>query len=63
MKEMLKKLYLIDFNELSLRSDYPIIGNLKEILYMDKRFLKIMEKATCKMGNTTRYLCLYKMKK
>ena len=41
----------IDFNEPSLQNDHPIIEKLQGILYEDKRFLKIMEKETCKMGN------------
>ena len=51
VKEMLKKMYMIDFNEPSLRSDHPITGKLEGISYEDKRFLRIMEKETCKMGN------------
>ena len=46
VKEILKKMYMIDFNEPSLRSDHPIIGKLEGISYKDKRFLKIMEKET-----------------
>ena len=42
---------MIDFNKPSLRNDHPIIGKLEGISYEDKRFLKIMEKETCKMGN------------
>ena len=51
VKEMLKKMYMIDFNEPSLRSDHPIIGKLEGISYEDRRFLRIIEKETCKMGN------------
>ena len=46
VKEILKKMYMIDFNEPSLRNDHPIIGKLEGISYKDKRFLKIMEKET-----------------
>ena len=42
---------MIDFNKPSLRNDHPIIEKLEGIPYEDKRFLKIMEKETCKMGN------------
>ena len=42
---------MIDFNKPSLRNDHPIIGKLEGIPYEDKRFLKIMEKEICKMGN------------
>ena len=48
---MLKKMYMIDLNQPSLRSYHPIIGKLERISYEDKRFLRIMEKETCKMGN------------
>ena len=48
---MLKKMYMIDFNEPSLRSDHPINGKLEGISCEDKRFLRIMEKEACKMGN------------
>ena len=51
VKEILKQMYMIDFNEPSLRNDHPIIEKLEGISYEDKRFLKIMEKETCKMGN------------
>ena len=51
VKEMLKKMYMIDFNEPSLRSDHPIIGKLEGISYKDKRLFRIMEKETCKTRN------------
>ena len=51
VKEMLKKMYLIDFNEPSLKNDHPITGKLERISYEEKCFLRIMEKETCKIGN------------
>ena len=48
---MLKKMYMIDFHEPSLRNGHPIIEKIEGISYEDKIFLKIMEKETCKMGN------------
>ena len=51
VKEIPKKIYMMDFNEPSFRSYHPIIGKLEEISYKDIRFLKTMEKETCKMGS------------
>ena len=48
---MLKKMYMIDFNQPSLRNDYLIIRKLEGISCKDKRFLRIMEKETSKIGN------------
>ena len=61
MKKMLKKIYMIDFNEPSVRRDHPIIVKHGGISCKSKIFFEIMEKKTCKI--TTGYLCLYEMKK
>ena len=42
VKEMLKKMYMTDFNEPCLKDADPVTKGLKEISYKDKRFLKIM---------------------
>ena len=47
---MLKKMYMTDFNEPCLKDADPVTKGLKEILYKDKRFLKIMQKETSKVG-------------
>ena len=36
VREILKKMYMIDFNEPSLRNDVPIIGKFEGISYKDK---------------------------
>ena len=43
VKEMLKKMHMTGFNELCLKDADPVTKGPKEI-YVDKRFLKIMEK-------------------
>ena len=49
-KEMLKKMYMTDFNEPCLKDADPVTKGLKEISYEDKRFLKIMQKEILKVG-------------
>ena len=44
VKEMLKKMHMTGFNELCLKDADPVTKGPKEISYVDKRFLKIMEK-------------------
>ena len=51
LKKMLKKMYMIDFNEPSVRRDHPIIVKLGGISCKNKIFFEIMEKKTCKIGN------------
>ena len=48
---MLKKIYMIDFNEPSVRRDHPIIVKHGGISCKSKIFFEIMEKKTCKIGN------------
>ena len=50
VKEMLKKMYMIDFNEPCLKDADPVTKRLKEISYEDKRFLKIMQSEILKVG-------------
>ena len=49
-KEMLKKMYMTEFNEPCLKDADPVTKGLKEISYDDKRFLKIMQKEISKVG-------------
>ena len=49
VKEMLKKMYMTDFNEPCLKDADPVTKGLKEISYEDKRFLKIMQKEISKV--------------
>ena len=49
-KEMLKEMYMNDFNEPCLKSADPVTKGFKEISYVDKRFLKIMQKEISKAG-------------
>ena len=51
VKEMLKKIYMTDFNEPCLKDANPVTKGLKEISNEDKRFLKIMQKEISKVGN------------
>ena len=50
VKEMLKKMYMTDFNEPCLKDADPVTKGLKEISYEDKRFLKIMQREISKVG-------------
>ena len=50
VKEMLKKMYMTDFNEPCLKDADPVTKRLKEISYEDKRFLKIMQNEILKVG-------------
>ena len=50
VKEMLKKMYMTDFNEPCLKDADPVTKGLKEISYEDKRFLKIKQKGILKVG-------------
>ena len=43
VKEMLKKIYMTDFNELCLKYADSVTKGFKETSYKDKRFLKIMQ--------------------
>ena len=47
---MLKKMYMIDFNEPCLKDADPATKRLKEISYEHKRFLKILQKEILKVG-------------
>ena len=49
VKEMLKKIYMADFNEPCLKDADPVTKGLKGI-YEDKCFLKIMQKEISKVG-------------
>ena len=49
-KEMIKKMYMTDFNEPSLKDVDPVTRKYKEITYEDARFLKIMQKEISKVG-------------
>ena len=53
VKEMLKKMYMTDFNEPCLKDANPATKGLKEISYEDKRFLKTMQKEIQKVGTPT----------
>ena len=44
IKEMLRKIYMSDFQDTSSQIDDSIIGKMSEILIEDRRFLKILEK-------------------
>ena len=44
VKEMLKKMYMTNFNEPCLKDADLVTKGLKEISYKEKRFLKIMQK-------------------
>ena len=50
VKEMLKKMYMTDFNEPCLKHTDLVAKGLKEISYEDKRFLKIKQKGILKVG-------------
>ena len=50
VKEMLKKMYMTDFNEPCLKDADPVTKGLKEISYEDKRFLKIKQNEISKVG-------------
>ena len=50
VKEILKKMYMTDFSEPTLRHADPITKRPKEISYDDKRLLKIMQKEILKIG-------------
>ena len=50
VKEMLKKMYMTDFNEPCLNDADQVPKGLKEISYEDKMFLKIMQKEISKVG-------------
>ena len=47
---MLKKMYMIDFNEPCLKDADPVTKRLKVISYEHKRFLKILQKEILKVG-------------
>ena len=49
VKEMLKKMYMADFNEPYLKDADPVTRRVKKIPYEDKRFLKIMQKEISKV--------------
>ena len=46
----MKKMYTTDFNEPCLKDADPVTKRLKEILYENKRFVKIMQKEISKVG-------------
>ena len=51
IKEMLRKIYISDFQDtISEREDSPI-GNMSEVSNEDRRFLKILNAQTMKVGN------------
>ena len=48
--EMLKKMYMTDFNEPCLKDADSVTKRLQEISYQNRRFLKIMQKEISKVG-------------
>ena len=48
--ELLKKMYMTDFNEPCLKDADPVTKRLQEISYGNNRFLKIMQKEISKVG-------------
>ena len=51
IKEMLRKIYMSDFQDTSSQREDSIIGKKSEILNEDRRFLKILDTETVKVGN------------
>ena len=51
IKEMLRKIYMSDFQDTSSQREDSIIGKMSEILNEDRRFLKILDTETMKAGN------------
>ena len=51
IKEMSRKIYMSYFQDTSSQREDSIIGKMSEILYEDRRFLKILDTETVKVGN------------
>ena len=51
IKEMLRKIYTGDFQDTSSERENNIIGKISEISNEDRRFLKILDTETMKVGN------------
>ena len=56
-KEMLKKMYMTEFNEPCLKDADPVTKGLKEISYEDKRFLKSCRRRYRKLESITNCHC------
>ena len=51
IKEMLRKIYMSDFQDTSSQREDSIIGKMSEISNEDRRFLEILDTETVKVGN------------
>ena len=51
IKEMLERMYWLDFNESSTKIHDVMTKKLEDIPYEDKTFLKLMDDQTVKVGN------------
>ena len=51
IKEMLRKIYMSDFQDTISEPEDSIIGKMSEISNEDRRFLKILDAQTMKVGN------------
>ena len=51
IKEMWQRMYELDFVEPKMLSNNVMTGKLEEIYYEDKRFPRIMNEQTIKVGN------------
>ena len=51
IKEMLRKIYMSDFQDTISEREDSIIGKMSEISNEDRRFLKILDAQTMKVGN------------
>ena len=51
IKEMLRKIYMSDFQDTTSEREDCIIGKMSEISNDDRRFLKILDAQTMKVGN------------
>ena len=51
IKEMLERMYQMDFNESSAKVHDVMTQKLEDISYEDKKFLKLMDDQTVKVGN------------
>ena len=56
-KEMFEKIYQLDFNESSLKVHDVMTQKLEDISYENKKFLKLMDDQTVKVGNHYQLLC------
>ena len=51
IKEIFERMYQLDFNECSAKLHYVMTKNLENISYENKKFLKLMDDQTVKVGN------------